>query len=163
KDLFMHQVSSNSEIDIRIIMRKPYFVPENNKLDKLLKQFKKRKDHMAIVIDEYGGVSGLITLEDALEEIVGEITDETDKEESNIVKLKKREWLVLGKTDIDEVNAAIGMNIPETNEYGTFSGYILNRIGRIPEEKEEIDIDPFVVIVEQKEGNRIQKYIIRRK
>jgi len=163
KDLFMHQARSNTEVDIRKLMRKPYFVPENKKLDKLLQQFKKRKDHMAIVVDEYGGVSGLITLEDSLEEIVGEIEDETDKEEPNIVKLKKREWLVLGKTDIDEVNAAIGLNIPESNEYGTFSGYILNRIGKIPEEKEEIDIDPFIAIVEEKEGNRIQKYIIRRK
>ncbi|MBW2180115.1 MAG: HlyC/CorC family transporter [Deltaproteobacteria bacterium] len=163
KDLFMHQAISNSEVDIRKITRKPYFVPENKKLDKLLQQFKKRKDHMAIVVDEYGGVSGLITLEDSLEEIVGEIEDETDKEEPNIVKLKKREWLVLGKSDIDEVNAAVGMNIPESNEYGTFSGYILNRIGMIPEEKEEIDVDPFIVIVEERKGNRIQKYMIRRK
>lgn len=163
KDLFMHQATSNSEIDIRKLMRKPYFVPENKKLDKLLQQFKKRKDHMAIVIDEYGGVSGLITLEDALEEIVGDISDETDREEPNIIKLKKREWLVLGKSDIDEVNAAVGMNIAESNEYGTFSGYILNHIGRIPDEKEEMDMDPFVVIVDKKEGNRIQKYIIRRK
>lgn len=163
KDLFMHQANSNTEVDIRKIMRKPYFVPENKKLDKLLQQFKKRKDHMAVVVDEYGGVSGLITLEDALEEIVGEITDETDKEEPNVVKLKKREWLVLGKSDIDEVNATVGMNIPDSNDYGTFSGYILNRIGKIPEEKEEISIDPFIIIVEEKEGNRIQKYIIRRK
>lgn len=163
KDIFTHQATSSSELDIRKIMRKPYFVPENKKLDKLMQQFKKRKDHMAITVDEYGSVSGLITLEDALEEIVGEIEDETDKEEPNIVKRKKREWLVLGKSEIDEVNAATGMNISESNEYGTFSGYILNRIGRIPEEKEEIDIDPFVVIVDKKKGNRIQRYIVRRK
>lgn len=163
KDIFMRQTTSSADIDIRKVMRKPYFVPENKKLDKLLQQFKKRKEHMAIVIDEFGSVVGLITLEDALEEIVGEITDETDREMPNIMKLGKKEWMVAGKTDIDEVNAAVGMNIPESNEYLTFSGFILRHIGRIPEEKEEIVIQPFVVTVEEKEGNRIQKYIVKQK
>ncbi len=87
KDLFLHTISTKAD-DVRRIMRAPYFVPENKKLDSLLQQFKKRRNHMAIVVDEHGGVSGLITLEDALEEIVGDIADETDKEESHIVKLK---------------------------------------------------------------------------
>ena len=79
KDLFRKQVTDNKQIDVREIMSEPYFVPEQKKLDSLLHQFKKRKNHMAIIVDEYGGVSGLITLEDALEEIVGEIADETNK------------------------------------------------------------------------------------
>ncbi len=162
KDLFLHQVSSSDEIDVRKIMSKPYFVPENKKLDKLLQRFKKRKYHMAIVVDEHGGVSGLITLEDALEEIVGEISDETDKEEPHIITLKRNEWLVLGKSDIDEVNEQIRMDIPDSKEYDTFSGYVLDQIGRIPEEKEEIEIGSFIVTVEEMEGNRINKYIVKK-
>jgi CBS domain containing-hemolysin-like protein len=117
---------------------------------------------MAIVIDEHGGVSGLITLEDALEEIVGEISDETDRDEPHIVPVKSREWIVLGKTDIDDVNHIIGMEIPDSPEYDTFSGFILDLIGRIPEEKEQITVGDFVVTVLEKEGNRIREYAVRR-
>lgn len=161
KDLFLHNVTSEDRIDVRKIMTKPYFVPENKKLDKLLHQFKKRKHHMAIVVDEHGGVSGLITLEDALEEIVGEIRDETDKEEPHIEEYKNKEWIVLGKSDIDEVNETLGMNIPESKDYDTFSGYVLNTIGRIPSEKERINIGKYLVTVEEMDGNRIKKYSIK--
>ena len=162
KDLFLHEITSDPPIDIRKIMTPPYFVPENKKLDRLLHQFKKRKHHMAIVVDEYGGVSGLITLEDALEEIVGEIVDESDKEEPHIVKQKSgKEWRVLGKTDIDEVNEIIGMEIPDSKDYDTFSGYVLNKIGRIPQEKEQMNIGPYIIIVEEMDGNRVKKYSIK--
>ncbi len=162
KDLFLHQAISDKAIDVRRIMTKPYFVPENKKLDKLMHQFKKRKHHIAIVVDEHGGVSGLITLEDALEEIVGEIRDETDKEEPHIVKHKSREWTVLGKSDIDEVNEVIGMNIPDSRGYDTFSGYILDTIGRIPEEKEKITIGSYAITIEEKDGNRIKEYSVKK-
>jgi putative hemolysin len=162
KDLFLHMITSGDEFDVRKIMTPPYFVPENKKLDKLLHQFKKRKHHMAIVVDEYGGVSGLITLEDALEEIVGEISDETDKEEPHIIKHKAKDWIVLGKSDIDEVNDIIGMEIPESKDYDTFSGYVLNTIGRIPVEKEQIALGKFIVTVEEMDGNRIKTYSIKK-
>jgi CBS domain containing-hemolysin-like protein len=161
KDLFLHKITSSGEIDVRKVMTAPYFVPENKKLDKLLHQFKKRKHHMAIVVDEHGGVSGLITLEDALEEIVGEISDETDKEEPHIVRHKAKEWIVLGKADIDEVNEIIGMNIPDLKDYDTFSGYVLNTIGRIPKEKEKFTFGNYSVTVEEMDGNRIKKYSIK--
>jgi CBS domain containing-hemolysin-like protein len=144
-------------------MHEPYFVPKNKKLDNLLQQFKERKQHMAIIVDEYGGVSGLITLEDALEEIVGEIIDETDKFEPYIVKIKPNEWIVLGKSEIDEVNENIPMNIPDSSEYNTFSGYILDKIGRIPQEKEEIPLENFIATVNKMKGNRIREFIITKK
>jgi len=161
KDLFLHEITYSEKIDVRKVMTTPYFVPENKKLDKLLHQFKKRKHHMAIVVDEHGGVSGLITLEDALEEIVGEISDETDKEEPHIVKHKIKEWVVLGKSDIDEINEIIGMDIPDSKDYDTFSGYVLNTIGRIPEEKEKFTFGKYGVTVEEMDGNRIKKYSIK--
>ena len=150
------------KVTLQSLLIEPYFVPENKKLDRLLHQFKSRKLHMAIIVDEHGGVSGLITLEDALEEIVGEIRDETDKEEPRIVKRKNKEWVVLGKTEIDDVNEKIGMEIPDTREYDTFSGYVLDSIGRIPKEKEEIIIGAYVITVEEMDGNRINKYTVRK-
>ncbi len=162
KDLFMRQPTCDEAIDVRKIMRRPYFIPEYVKLDSLLHQFKKRKDHLAIVVDEHGGVSGLITLEDALEEIVGEISDETDKYEPHITRIKKDEWIVLGKSDIDEVNEKITMNIPDLKEYDTFSGYVLDQIERIPREKEEIQMGDFLLTVKEMDGNRIKKYIVKK-
>ena len=162
KDLFMHQVTSAKPPDVRSVMSEPYFVPENKKLDHLLREFKRRKQHIAIVVDEHGGVSGLITLEDALEEIVGEIVDETDKVEPHIVKLNKNEWRVLGKSEIDDVNEKLAMDIPDTKEYDTFSGYVLDQIGRIPHEKEDIFLGNFVVTVNEMDGTRIKEYIVKK-
>ena len=162
KDLFLHQVTSSEAADVRKIMSEPYYVPENLKLDNLLQQFKKRKQHIAIIVDEHGGVSGLITLEDALEELVGEIVDESDKFEPHIVKLNKDEWRVLGKSEIDEVNEEIQMRIPDSREYDTFSGYILDKIGRIPQEKEKISLGDYMVTVYEMDGNRIKEYIVKK-
>jgi CBS domain containing-hemolysin-like protein len=161
KDLYYHSVTSDAPVDVRKIMRPPYFVPEHKKLDKLLQQFKKRRNHMAVVVDEHGGVSGLITLEDALEELVGDISDETDKEEQHITSTKPKEWEVLGKADIDEVNLEIPMGIPDSKEYDTFSGFVLYKIGRIPKENEEIALDGFRITVKEIEGVRIKKYVVR--
>lgn len=166
KDLVIYQAAGGGApigaSDIRRLMREPYFVPEHKKLDNLLKGFKRRKQHLAIVVDEHGGVSGLVTLEDALEELVGEIADETDEIETEIERLRPDEWRVLGKAGIENVNAALGMNIPDTGEYETFSGFILNRIGRIPKEAEEIAVGDFRVVVTEREGNRIVEYRVRR-
>ncbi len=161
KDIFVQQSIPSPDIDIRSIMRPPYFVPENKKLDSLLRQFKKRKNHIAIVVDEHGGVSGLITLEDVLEELVGEISDETDMEEPRIVKVQDNEWIVPGKSDIDEVNELIPMNIPDSKEFDTFSGYVLDQTGRIPKVNEEIPIGNFLVIVQEMDGNRVNQYRVK--
>ena len=98
-----------------------------------------------------------------LEEIVGEISDETDKEELHIVRLKKGEWVVLGKSEIEEVNDTLGINIPESKEYDTFSGYILDQIGNIPSLNDNIITEELEVTVKKMEGNRIREYLSAKK
>ena len=163
KDLFRHYVTTGGSTGVRDLMTEPYFVPENMKLNMLLQEFRERKQHIAIVVDEYGGVSGLITMEDALEELVGDITDETDKEEPHIIAVKPGTWVVLGKADIEEVNAAIPLEIPDIRDYDTFTGYILYLIGRMPEVKETLVIGDYEVTVDEMEGTRINKYTVRHK
>jgi CBS domain containing-hemolysin-like protein len=89
------------------------------------------------------------------------IIDETDTVEHHIIKIKPNEWRVLGKSEIDEVNETINMDIPDSREYDTFSGYVLDQIGRIPQEKEEIPLGNFLVTVKEMDGNRIREYIVR--
>jgi putative hemolysin len=162
KDLCRQKVTPGQGIDIEKIMREPYFVPEYKKLDQLLNRFKEKKDHAAIVVNEYGEVSGIVTLEDVLEAIVGDILDETDIVNPPVVKIRDREWLVLGSADIEAVNERLDMAIPASSEYETFSGYILERIGRIPKPLEQIVIDNYDITVKEMEGNRIKSFIIRR-
>jgi len=166
KNLFaeFHKSCTNNEngnLDLKRIMQKPNFIPDSKKLDSLLHEFKRLKNHIGVVIDEHGGMSGIVTLEDVVEEIVGEITDETDKLEPDIQKTKEGEWLVAGRIDIDELNKITGLSIPETNEYDTFSGYVLNRIGRIPDAGEIIKTKKCDIVVKEKDGNRIKSFILR--
>ncbi len=163
KDLFRQQSMEEGTLEIEKIMREPYFVPENKKLDQLLNQFLNRKDHAAIVVNEYGEVTGIITLEDVLEAIVGDIVDETDIIKQPVVKIRSKEWLVLGAADIEDINDAIHMDIPLSNEYETFSGYILAQIGKIPREKEQIVIDRYLITIKEMDGNRIKSFVVKQR
>lgn len=161
KDLFQHAIDDPQSISYSKIMRTPYFVPDNKKINDLFAEFNQRKQHLAIVVDEYGGVSGLITQEDILEEIVGEIMDETDEVERTIIEIAPgRKWKIAGKTEIEEVEDAVGLDIPEDHEYETFSGYVLEHIGRIPAEKEVLHIDKYIITVDEVEGNRVSEYTL---
>ncbi len=162
KDLFKQEVRSGSVVDIEKIMRAPYFVPEHKKLDQLLNQFKRKKEHAAIVVNEYGEVSGMVTLEDVLEAIVGDIVDETDIVKPPVIKIRDKEWLVLGSADIEIVNEKLKMNLQESSSYETFTGFILEQIGRIPREQEQIVIGKFVVTVKEVEGNRVISFVIQK-
>ena len=135
-------------------MYKPYFVPEVKKISDLLRQFQKRKEHMAIVVDEHGSITGLVTMEDVLEEIVGEIMDETDIIAPNIKKIEKNVWIVNGKTDIDEVNEKLHMKL-KGKGYDTFSGFILKHTGKIPKEGDEISYNRFKLKIDEIESHRI--------
>ena len=153
---------SDIPLDVKQIMRKPYFIPESKKLDSLLQDFKQKKNHIAIVVDEHGGISGITTLEDVVEEIIGEIIDETDRMTPDIVRLKGNKWLVAGKIDIDDLNKELEIEIPESNTYDTFSGFFLEQIGRIPKSGESIIINMWTLTVKDMDGNRIQSFIIKK-
>jgi len=162
KDL-IPALCKSKDLSIKKLMYKPFFVPENKKINSMLKQFRKRKEHMAIVVDEHGLVTGLITLENVLEEIVGEIKDETDKTNPHVVKVNKNTWDVLGKSDIEEVNDKIKSRFKESDDYDTISGLILDKLERIPQEEESLTIGKFVIDIVEVEDNRIIKVRIKKK
>ncbi|WP_300457419.1 hemolysin family protein [Desulfobacula sp.] len=167
KDLFSSfqkacESDSGAPLDVKKIMKKPYFIPESKKLDSLLQDFKQKKNHIAVVVDEHGGISGIVTLEDVIEEIIGEIVDETDRMVPDIVRLKGNHWLVSGKIDIDDLNKRIEIEIPESNTYDTFSGFFLEQIGRIPKPGDSIMIDHWMATVKDMDGNRIQSFILKK-
>lgn len=138
------------------ILHKPYFVPDSMKISELLKQFQKKRLHMAIVLDEFGGTAGLITMEDIMEEIVGEIRDEYDRdEEDQMYALSKNLVIVNAAMYIGDFNQKFGTDIPE--EYNTLGGYLTGTLGRIPLLDEEIKIGPLTFIVFDKVGPRIKK------
>ncbi|MBN2218180.1 MAG: HlyC/CorC family transporter [Pirellulales bacterium] len=121
------------------LLREPYFVPETKPIDVLLQEFQRTRHHMAIVLDEYGGVSGLVTLEDVLEEIVGEISDEYDKDlVDGIRQLGDGAFEALGKVHVDEINERLGLNLPEDGEFDTIGGLVFSELGHVPLVGEEV-------------------------
>lgn len=162
KDIIPHLKRGKRNLRVSSVMKKPYFVPETMKIGSLLRQLQKRKEQMAIVVDEHGSVTGVVTMEDVLEEIVGEILDETDRVDPNIRRIGKKAWMVNGKTGVDEVNEKLHLNIKE-EEYDTISGFILHHIGKIPNEDEEIVYNNFVLKIEEVHGQRISKVRIEKR
>jgi putative hemolysin len=157
KDLLKLLVEPEKDWKIEEIMREPYFVPENKKIDEMMREFKRRKIHIAIVVDEYGGTAGLITLEDLLEEIVGEIQDEYDIEEEQPYLWIDTDTLVAdAKIDIHDLNEAINSTLPDEG-FETLGGLIYSMLGRIPAKGESLEVDNLKLIIEGIEGNRISK------
>ncbi|MDP7180098.1 MAG: hemolysin family protein [Candidatus Woesearchaeota archaeon] len=144
-----------NELLVSKIMRKPFFIPQTVKTDNILRQFQKRKEHMAIVVDEHGIVSGLVTIEDVLEEIVGEIVDETEKVMPNIKKLSKKSWLIMGKADVDEVNEKLKTQF-KGKGFETFGGFVLHKEGKIPQEGDIVELDKkYKAIIKEIKDRRI--------
>lgn len=141
KDL-LWPVDSPPHAPLREIMRKPYFVPETKPLDDLLREFKTRKVHIAVVLDEYGGTAGLVTIEDLVEEIVGDISDEYDRAEPALMtRLDAKTAEVDGRMHIDDLNDAMELSISEEEDYDTMAGFVFSELGYIPEIGEELVSD----------------------
>lgn len=136
KDLLLLKGEQN----LKDILRSPFFTPTTKPISDLLGEFKKNKTHIAIVVDEYGGMAGIITLEDILEEIVGEIEDEYDKPERLIQKVAEGEFVVEGDTEVDRINEELGINLP-LDEGVTISGLLLHRLESIPKTGESITVN----------------------
>lgn len=141
---------------IRLIARKPYFVPENKKVLTLMRELQAEKTTIAIVVDEYGGTSGLITLEDIVEELVGDIRDEFDVEPPLIKRMAPKVFLVDPIIDIRQFNEQLGVNL-RADEFATLAGMILDRTGKVPVEGESIELDRLRLTVEEVRENRIEK------
>lgn len=159
KDLLPY--ADSTDLDWQTLLRAPYFVPENKKLDDLLKEFQTRKMHMAIVVDEYGGTSGIVTLEDILEEIVGDITDEFDDEDILYSKLDEQNYIFEGKTplvDLYKILEIEGHNFEEAKgEADTLAGFMLELSGRLLVKNEKVNFENYVLTVEAADKRRIKR------
>ncbi|MBN2030146.1 HlyC/CorC family transporter [bacterium] len=157
KDLLPYKKDEKEIPGLASLVRKAYFVPESKMIDELLKEFQRERIHMAIVVDEYGGTAGLITLEDVIEEIVGEIRDEYDSEKPLIQKINDTNWIVDGKINIEELNDTLNLEIPSEEDYESLGGFIFSLMGRIPNEKEEIKYQKLKLVIEKVLRQRIKK------
>lgn len=145
-------------VDIEKLLQTPYFVPEMKNIDELFKEMQKLRNHMAILVDEYGGFSGIVTIEDMIEQIMGDINDEFDDEEISIQKISENVYAIDGTTEIREINKELNLNL-ENENYDTVSALIIEKLGYIPEEGEKptVTIDNLLFKVELVSDNRIEK------
>ena len=156
KDIIFLSDEEIQNFNIKNYVREAFFTYEFKKITQLLEEMKKEKSQMAIVVDEYGGTAGLLTIEDLVEVIVGDIDDEYDEEEEEIVKVSDNEYLVEGSTKISDVNEQIGINF-ESDEFDSIGGFIIGYLKRIPEENELIEVGNVKFSVESIDKNRINK------
>lgn len=162
KDLLGIWREGRQKVSISDHLRQAYFVPEAKKADELLAELQANRIHMAIVVDEYGGVAGIVTLEDIVEEIVGEIRDEYDQAEELLYQaINEHEYLFQGRIDLDDFNDIMGTELPNS-EADTLSGLIYSRIGRVPTVGDNVQINDLQLIVDQVSGQRIRKVRARR-
>ena len=161
KDVLKALHQGKADIWLNEVVRKANFVPESKKVAELLKQMQKNKFHIAMVTDEYGSVSGLVTLEDILEELVGEITDEYDVEEPNIEPVGENRYRVNGRLPIDELEELLDVELPH-EEWDTVGGLVMGLIGDIPTQGQEVDFQGLNFKAEKVQGRRIAKILITR-
>jgi len=164
KDLLPFLKAGADRPGLRSLLRTPVFVPESMTVDDLLHELQRRKVHLAVVLDEYGGTAGLVTIEDLLEEIVGEIQDEYDVEEPMIVQLSEDEARVDGRADVDDLSELFDtdLSLEDEDEYDTVGGLIYHRIGGVPKPGDQIKVDGLTITVETTDGRRVGKVLVVR-
>jgi CBS domain containing-hemolysin-like protein len=164
KDLLPHLVRGKTPA-VRSILRTPLFVPESISVDDLLHNFQRRRVHIAIVLDEYGGTAGLVTIEDLIEEIVGEIQDEYDVEEPMIESLSDNEARVDGRMSVDDLAEHFGVELDgaDREQYDTVGGLVYHEIGGVPIPGDRVEVDGLTMTVESTEGRRVGKVMVVRK
>lgn len=164
---YLLALRNNEKVDLSEIMQDVFFVPESIKANKLLEEMKKNKCHMAIVVDEYGGTEGLVTMEDLIEEIVGDIYDETDKEEpADITQISDNSWRVYGNADLEDVLEVIDLKVSdeEDEDFTTFSGFIIAQLEYIPQigQRPTFEYGNFLIKIEQMSDKRVEWAIVKK-
>jgi magnesium and cobalt transporter len=144
------------------ILRKSYFVPENQSVNELLKVLKEKKPHLAIVTDEYGGTAGIITIEDILEEIVGEIMDEHDTEQPLLTTIDAETFLVDARLEVGKLEESLNIKLPE-GDFESVGGFIIHLLGSIPEVNEKISFEDLEITIQKANERKIDKVLIKRK
>ena len=159
KDLLRH--SQEEDFQLRDWLRPAVFIPESKRLSVLLKDFREHRNHIAIVVDEYGGVAGLVTIEDVLEQIVGDIEDEhdTDDIEDNIINVSETKFRIRGITELDQVNEALGTSFADEDN-DTLAGFILKNLGRVPHKGESITIGNILFEVQRADARQVHVLLV---
>ena len=162
KDIIPYLMGSRPNVNLQMISREPFFVPETKPIDKLLAEFKKRKTSIAIVVDEWGGTEGLVTLEDVVEEVIGEIRDPYDNEEEDVLKQLDGSFIVDGSITIYDLEEETDIKFPEERDYDTLAGFILETLTEIPTVGEHVEYEDIVFTVQTVQNNRIGKVQIQK-
>ncbi|WP_297439249.1 hemolysin family protein [uncultured Clostridium sp.] len=156
KDLILLSDEDKKNFDIKSLMRKPHYTFEFKKITDLFNEMKKTRNHMSVVLDEYGGTVGIVTIEDLIEEIVGEIEDEYDEHEELIVEISKNEYQVDGSTRLDDLSEVAGIKV-ESDEFDSIGGFVIGILDRIPELGEQIEYENLKFTIEEIDRKRIKK------
>ena len=146
---------TKEEINVEKIIRRPFFVPESKRLDSLLREMQRRHVHIAVAVDEYGGVSGIVCLEDIIEEIVGDIQDEFDNEREDILEIGDRVYLCDARVDIEDLNEQLRLGIPD-EDFGTLGGFVFDLFGKIPARYEKVVYQGIDFIIQEMDGHKIR-------
>ncbi len=146
----------NRPVQLSSVLRKPYVVPPNKNVSVLLKEMREKRIHLTLVGDEYGGTDGLVTMEDLIEEIVGDIRDEQEKELREIHEVAANRYVIDGKTDIGKLNEKLGVKLPE-HEFETLGGFVLGLFGRLPAEGDQVRYQDMMFTVLRLRRNRISR------
>ncbi len=162
RDLLKHLEKDEKMLSLESLSRKPIFVSQEQRISKLLREMQGRQTHMAIVVDEFGGVEGCVTLEDLLEEIVGEIMDETDLEELNFKMLDKNTMLANGDVEIDTINEILKSEIPQGEDYSTLNALLHDKLKDIPKQGDRIVIESVKMTVEEATNNQASRIKIEK-
>jgi CBS domain containing-hemolysin-like protein len=151
----------NTPLDIRALLRKPFFVPVTKHIDDLLTEFRRKKVHIAVVVDEYGGVSGIVCMEDIIEEIVGDIQDEFDHEIEDIVTLGEGAWLCDARVNLEDLAEETGLDFP-TDNFDTLGGFVFDLFGKIPVKYEKAVYHGIDLVIQEMDGHKIKSVKIVR-
>ena len=157
KDIIPYLIGSRPKVDLLRLTRDPYFIPETKPIDEVMQEFKLKKTSIAVVVDEWGGTSGILTLEDIVEEVMGELRDPFDKEEYEIIKNEDGSATVDGSINIYDIEEYFEIEFPDDRDYDTLAGFILDDIGDIPNQGEKVTLNGYLFTVIKVESNRIDK------